>query len=32
MRWTGHAACMGEDECIQDFGGRARKKETTKNM
>ena len=22
MRWTGHVACMGEEErCIQDFGG-----------
>ena len=21
MGWTGHAARMGEDRCIQDFGG-----------
>jgi hypothetical protein len=20
MRWTGHAACMGAEECIKDFG------------
>jgi hypothetical protein len=28
MRWAGHAARMGE-ECVQGFGGKARRKETT---
>ena len=21
MRWAGHVACMGEERCVQDFGG-----------
>jgi hypothetical protein len=30
MRWAGHVARMGaEVECMQDIGGKARKKETT---
>jgi hypothetical protein len=28
LRWAGHVARMGED-CIQDFDGKARTKETT---
>jgi hypothetical protein len=28
MRWAGHVARMGE-ESVQDFGGKARRKETT---
>jgi hypothetical protein len=28
MRWAGHVARMGE-ECVQGFGGKARRKETT---
>jgi hypothetical protein len=28
MRWVGHVAFMGE-ECIQDFDGKARRKETS---
>jgi hypothetical protein len=28
MRWAGHVARMGE-ECVQDFDGKARRKETT---
>jgi hypothetical protein len=29
MRWTGHLARMGgEEECIYDFGVKARRKET----
>jgi hypothetical protein len=28
MRWAGHVARMGgEEECIQDFGGEARRKD-----
>jgi hypothetical protein len=31
MRWTGHVARMGGDEkCIYDIGGEARRKETTR--
>jgi hypothetical protein len=32
MRWAGHMALMGmkRNECIQDFGGKARYKETIK--
>jgi hypothetical protein len=31
MRWGGHEACMGEkQECIWDFGGKSRRKETTR--
>jgi hypothetical protein len=30
MRWAGHVAQMrGEEECIYDIGGKARRKETT---
>jgi hypothetical protein len=29
MRWAGHVACMGE-ESVQGFGGKARRKETTR--
>jgi hypothetical protein len=29
MRWVGHLACMGKRE-KQDFGGKRRKKETTR--
>jgi hypothetical protein len=29
VRWTGHVANMGEEECIQGFSGNARRKETT---
>jgi hypothetical protein len=28
-RWTGHVERMGEEECIQGIGGKARRKETT---
>jgi hypothetical protein len=28
MRWAGHVVRMGE-ECVQGFGGKARRKETT---
>jgi hypothetical protein len=32
MRWAGHVARMGgEVECIYDFGGKARRKEATRN-
>jgi hypothetical protein len=30
MRWTGNVARMGEEECIQDIGGKAGRKETTR--
>jgi hypothetical protein len=30
MRWEGHVARMGDMECTKDFGGKARKKETTR--
>jgi hypothetical protein len=30
MRWAGHVARMGEEECIYDFGGKSRRKETTR--
>jgi hypothetical protein len=29
MRWAGRVARIGEEECISDFGGKARSKETT---
>jgi hypothetical protein len=29
MRWAGHVTRMGEDECIQGFDGKARRKEAT---
>jgi hypothetical protein len=34
IRWAGHVARMGEreEECVQNFGGRTRKKETTRKM
>jgi hypothetical protein len=28
MRWVGYVARMGEEECIQGVGGKARRKET----
>jgi hypothetical protein len=28
MIWAGNVARMGEEECIQGFGGKGRKKET----
>jgi hypothetical protein len=27
MGWVGHVARMGEEECIQNIGGKARRKE-----
>jgi hypothetical protein len=30
MRWAGHVARMGEEECIEDIGGKARRKEATR--
>jgi hypothetical protein len=30
MRWTGHVARMGAKECIEDFGGKCKKKEGTR--
>jgi hypothetical protein len=30
MRWAGHVARMGEDECILDIDGEARRKETSR--
>jgi hypothetical protein len=30
MRWEGHVVRMGEEECIYDIGGNARRKETTR--
>jgi hypothetical protein len=30
MRWEGHVARMGEDECIQDIGGKVRRRETVR--
>jgi hypothetical protein len=30
MRWAGHVARMGEDRKVQSFGGKARRKETTR--
>jgi hypothetical protein len=31
MVWAGHVACMGgEEESIQDIGGKARRNETTR--
>jgi hypothetical protein len=29
MRWVGHVAQRGDEECIKDIGGIARRKETT---
>jgi hypothetical protein len=31
MRWVGHVALMGEKGTHIDFGGKARRKETTRN-
>jgi hypothetical protein len=28
--WTWPVACMGEDECVQDFGGKARREDLDK--
>jgi hypothetical protein len=30
MRWAGHVARMGEEKTVQSFGGKARRKETTR--
>jgi hypothetical protein len=30
IRWVGHVASMGEDECKQGCGGKGRRKETTR--
>jgi hypothetical protein len=30
MSWAGHVAYMGEEEYIEDFGGKTRRKETTR--
>jgi hypothetical protein len=30
MRWARHVEGMGDEECIYDIGGRARRKETTR--
>jgi hypothetical protein len=32
VRWAGYVACMGEEEknASRDFGGKARRKETTR--
>jgi hypothetical protein len=30
MRCAGHVARMGQEECIQDIGGKSRRKETTR--
>jgi hypothetical protein len=30
MRWAEYVARMGEEECIKDIGGKARRKETTR--
>jgi hypothetical protein len=31
MRWAGQVACMRrEEDCTEDFGGKARRKETTR--
>jgi hypothetical protein len=31
MRWAGHVACTGaKEKCIQGFGGKARRKETSR--
>jgi hypothetical protein len=32
MRWVCHVARMGEEECIWDIGGKARRKESTKKI
>jgi hypothetical protein len=29
MRWAGHVARMGEEECVYDTGGKSRRKEAT---
>jgi len=29
MRWVGHVALWGEERCIQGFGGKTCRKETT---
>jgi hypothetical protein len=34
MRWAGHVTCMRarerEEECVEDFGGKTRRKQTTR--
>jgi hypothetical protein len=30
IRWAGHVARMGDEECIYDIGGKARRKEATR--
>jgi hypothetical protein len=30
MKWTGHVARMEEEKSVQGFGGKARRKETTR--
>jgi hypothetical protein len=30
MRWTGPVACMGGEKSVHGFGGKTRKKETTR--
>jgi hypothetical protein len=30
MRWAGHVARMGEEKSVQGFGGKARRRETTR--
>jgi hypothetical protein len=32
MRWAGHVARMGEEKCIQSFGGKARREKTTRKI
>jgi hypothetical protein len=32
MRWAGHVARMREEECIQDIGEKARRKETIRKI
>jgi hypothetical protein len=30
MRWAGHVARVGEEGCLNDIGGKARRKEATR--
>jgi hypothetical protein len=32
MKLAEHVACMGKKECIYDFGGKARRKETIRKI
>jgi hypothetical protein len=32
MRWAGHVVLIGEDEFIKESGGKARWRETTRNI